>query len=263
VAKKRRSSGKKNLNFGIFFRRLFANKLVLTGLICAIILGGIFSGLWHFFRNSEIFTIRDIAVNKEGDYPFWEDESRLNSLLLGRNIFTVNMKNMEMLIRESSPQLEKVEVRRVLPDRLEIDIVPRQPVAFIDSGGGFIIDHEAVVLAKGGSIKDLVEIKGIRFFFSAPSKGERIDNQMLRKALLLLESLRARGLTEGHHIKDIDISDRNNIQLGIRRIKVKMGNNDFSRKVDDLKEILEDPEIDVDDIKYIDLRFENAVISPE
>jgi cell division septal protein FtsQ len=177
-------------------------------------------------------------------------------------MFNINLKDVKMLIEREVPQLKSVAVRRVFPDRLEIDVVSREPVAFIDTAKGLVIDKEGVILGRGGIQKDLVEIKGIRFFFSAPARGERINNAMLDKALMLLEGLREKGLTTRHKVKDIDVSDKNNIQLGILGVKVKMGNNDFSQKTDKLKEILEDPDVNVKDIKYIDLRFEEAVISP-
>jgi hypothetical protein len=66
------------------------------------------------------------------------------------------------------------------------------------------------------------------------------------------------------NIKDveyIDISGQNNILLGISGVTVKMGADDFSRKIDELKEILNDPNVNMRDINYIDLRFEDPVIS--
>lgn len=260
---RKRKTGQKGRNLGIFPAKIFKNRLVVTVLLCAIIMGGIFYGLWHFFFNSKFFAIKEIVVNKEGNYSFWTDESRLRDLFIGRNIFTVDLENMETFIRESSPQLERVEVRRIPPDRLEIDVVPREPVAFIGSRGGLVIDKEAVVLAKGRVPGNLVEIKGIRFFFTTPSRGERVENEMLEKALMLLGGLRERRLTGQYGVEYIDISDKNNIQLGIRGIKVKMGSDDFSRKINKLKEILEDPDVKPGRIDYIDLRFDTAVISPK
>ena len=47
------------------------------------------------------------------------------------------------------------------------------------------------------------------------------------------------------------------------RIVFVAGERDFSEKVIKLRQILRDPNIDMKDINYIDLRFQDAVISPK
>ncbi|MGB2630205.1 MAG: cell division protein FtsQ/DivIB [Candidatus Omnitrophota bacterium] len=242
--------------------RLFKNKLVLTALFYAVVLGGIFYGLWYFFHNSRFFTVNEIVINSQEKYGLWEGEDGLKRLYLGRNIFNVNPRDVRMLVKRDAPQFKTVVVRRVMPDRLEIDIVPREPVAYMNTGGGLIIDKDAVILAKGRNRNELVEIKGIRFFFSSPSEGEKVEDPMLDKALSLLKELNEKGITGRYRVGYVNVSDRNNILLDVLGVIVKMGEDGFSRKIDKLKEILEDPDVNIKDIKYIDLRFESPIISP-
>ena len=253
---------KRDIAFGGLFKRLVLNRFVLVVLLCVIVLGGVLYSLWYFFQNTRYFDISEIVVNKEGSYAFWEGEDKLKSLYLGRNIFNVSPKDLEILIKDDAPQLKKVVVRRVMPNRLEIDVIPREPEAFISSGRGFIIDKEAVVLARGGNEKDLVEIKGMRFFFSAPSRGEKIDSAMLDKALTLLGELREKRISPKYDVESINISDKNNIQLEVVGVAVKMGSSGFPQKIVKLKEIFEDPDVNAEDIEYIDLRFDKPIISP-
>jgi cell division septal protein FtsQ len=247
---------------GGLFKKLVVNRFILTAFLCAIVLGGVFYGLRHFFQNTRFFDVSEIVVSKEGGYAFWEGEDKIKNLYLGRNIFNVNPENLEILIKEDAPQLKTVVVRRVMPNRLEIDVVPREPAAFINAGRGFVIDKEAVVLSRGKSEKNLVEIKGMRFFFSAPARGERVENAMLDKALTLLEELREKRVLSEYRAESINISDKNNIQLEILGVVVKMGSSDFPKKIMKLKEIFEDPDVNVEDIEYIDLRFDSPIISP-
>jgi cell division septal protein FtsQ len=258
VARKRKKERKsKNLLNG-----LFSNKLFFAVIIFVVISGGVFYGLWQFFHNDQFFKIREISINEEGNYSLWEDKGRIKELYMGRNIFSISPKELEILIKSEAPQLKAAVIRRVMPDRLEIDVIPRRPVAFIDSGD-LIIDGEAVVLSAGTDGKDLARVKGIGFFFLRPKVGERIENAMLFRALMLLEGLREKGVSGSFPVDYVDVSDRNDVQLGIRGVVIKMGNEDFPEKIDRLKEILEDPNIDTNDIRYIDLRFETAVISPK
>ena len=258
MAKRKKQQNSKN-----FLKNIFANKFTLMVLLYAAIAVGVFYGLWQFFHNDKFFTIDEIVVNEEGNYSLWDGGARLKELYVGRNIFDVNPKDLEIMIKQEAPQLKTVVVRRVMPNKLEMDITPRMPIAFIDSGHkDIIIDAEGVVLSQTGPAKDLPQVKGIRFFFSRPSVGERINNAILSRALMLLESLRQKGLSEAFPVKYVDVSDRNNIQLNIIGITVKMGSGGFPDNINRLKEILEDPKVDTSDIEYIDLRFEKAIISP-
>ena len=241
--------------------KIFSKKPILILCLCAGLSGGAFYGAWHFFLNSPFFAIKEIAVNRHSGYSFREGERKLKRLYIGRNIFTVDLKQVQMLIKKDFPQLKKVEVRRGLPEALEIDIVSREPAAVIDAGGGIVIDAEGVVLSVGEKAKGLVKIKGIGFFLNMPSRGEKITNRVLERVLVLLDGLRAKMRENIKDIEYIDVSGRNTILFGISGVTVKMGTDDFSGKIDELKEILNDPDVNMGDIKYIDLRFEDPVMS--
>jgi cell division septal protein FtsQ len=265
VAKRRSSKKKKKKrrSGGSSIAKLIPWKTLFGLFVCAAILAGVVFGLRYFFLNSRFFSVREIVVNKERGYSFTEGERKLKRLYMGQNIFAINLKQVQSMLKNSFPQLKKAEVRRNLPDQLEIDIISREPVAVIGSSGGIVIDREGVVLGRGEGSKKLIEVKGISFFLNAPARGERITNKTLDKALVLLNGLRKKMHRNVRNMEYVDVSDRNNILLGIYGVTVKMGNGDFSRKIDKLNELLRDPNINMKDINYIDLRFEDVVISPK
>ncbi|MBD3426208.1 MAG: FtsQ-type POTRA domain-containing protein [Candidatus Omnitrophica bacterium] len=255
---KKRSRRSKGSSAGGFPSRLF-----VTALVAAVLMGGAVYGVWYFFLNSEFFAVRDIIVNKDQDYSFHAGERYLLNRYKGRNIFTVNARQVQTLVKSDYPQFKKVEIRRRFPDVLEVDIVSREPMAIIESGGGIVIDSEGVVLNVGEVRKGLVKVRGISFFLNMPERGEKITSGALDRALLLLEILRKKMGSEKANIEYIDISDRNNLVLGIYGAKVKMGSEDFFKKTQQLRDIINDPNINMDDIRYIDLRFDDAVIAPK
>ena len=68
------------------------------------------------------------------------------------NIFDLDLKVLREKL-EAVPEIEKVEVRRVLPDTLDIQITERIPVAFLeDVNAPFLVDKEGVVLRKSHAI---------------------------------------------------------------------------------------------------------------
>ena len=259
MAKKRasRRTGKKGSIFDPF-----GGRFLLSLFVYAVIIGGTFYGLRYFFLKSDFFVVREIYVNKDKGYAFKEGETKLNRLYSGRNIFQVDLKYAQTMIKSDFPQLKKVEVRRRFPDRLEVDIITREPVAVVDHGGGIVIDREAVVVALGYKGEGLTRIRGVGFFLNMPSRGEKIKNQMLEKGLVLIDGMRKKMPSRVKSVEYIDISDKNNIVLGISGVAVKMGADDFSHKLDRLDEMLRDPKLKLKDINYIDLRFKDAVIAP-
>jgi len=72
----------------------------------------------------------------------------------GRNIFTVDIGKLHAAL-DLLPQVERAEVRRVLPDRLDIRVVERQPVAWVAASAGaelapggnaFLVDSRGYVM---------------------------------------------------------------------------------------------------------------------
>lgn|GEM_PF-654791 len=246
-------------NFSL--RQTYLGRILMLGGIFVCVTAAFFYGVRYFFYNNVTFNIKEISVNMESEYSFDEDLDKLNEFYIGRNIFTVDLKQIQVLMRKNFPQFKKIEIRRNFPNVLEVDIVPRETAAVIDSGDGVLIDSEGVVLAIGESPRGIVKIKGMNFFLKMPEKGDRIKNEALIRALLFLRGLSKKGDIDKKNIDFIDIHDRNNIQISISGVIVKVGKDDFLRKIDSLKEILNDPELNVKDLKYIDLRFEDAVIS--
>jgi cell division septal protein FtsQ len=261
MAKKR--SVKKTGKKGGSGRNPLAAKLIMTLVICAIAAGCMAFGLNYFFTNSEFFTVREIFVNKDKSYHFKEGEAKLNRAYAGRNIFSVDLKDIQSDLKTDFPQLKKIEVRRCFPDRIEVDIITRDPVAVIDYNGGVVIDREAVVVGVGYKPEGLLKIRGVGFFLNMPAKGEKLSTETLEKGLVLLDGVRQKMSANIKNVTYIDVSDKNNIVLGVQGVAVKMGADDFSHKLDKLNEMLRDSKLNWKEINYIDLRFKDAVIAPK
>lgn len=261
---RKQTSRKKSSRGGSFsLENIVPPRPIILALVLLALLAGVGYGARYYFLNSSVFAVKNIVVNKDRNYSFASGERKLKGLYVGRNIFKIDLSQVQALVNSNFPQLRKIEVRRNLPDVLEVDIVSRDPVAVIDSLGGVVIDRAGVVLNVGSDTEDLVKIRGINFFLNRPQTGERIENKSLDKALVLLEGFKKKIPRGSKSVEYIDISDKSNIVVEVQGVKVKMGSGDFLRKIGELKDILNDPDINMNDINYIDLRFDNAVISPK
>lgn len=102
--------------------------LLLLGLVGGVAFGG--RGLLNrLIWENPGYAIADIRVTTDGLL------TRVQVLELlevweGKNIFTVDVAKMKRDL-DALPQVEKAEIQRHLPDRLEIRIVERQPVAWV------------------------------------------------------------------------------------------------------------------------------------
>lgn len=262
MAKKKnkgRVKSKKRGQGGFRLKSIFSRP-VLTIILCAALAAGAAYGLRCFFLSSRFFAIKEISVTSDRGETFTAGRKKLERLYLGRNIFSVDLNQTATLIVNEFPQFRKVEVRRRLPEVLEVDIVNRRPAARIHSGG-VVIDKEGVVLAAGEKDDGLVTIRGLNFFLNVPSRGTKIRDASLEKGLILISGLNRKMSGRKDSIEYIDVADKKNLILGISGVTVKMGADDLAGKIDKLNDMLADPNVDIDDINYIDMRFDEPVMS--
>lgn len=263
MAKTRKKKNvKKKLD--ISFLNVFKDVRLAAGFAIVLLIAGSIAGIGYLFLNSPFFEIKEVHVIGGVEAEKLKIGKKAEALYDFRNIFTVDLKNAGSFLVKEVPEIKQIEIRRRMPDTLEIEVLIREPVAFIASGRGIVIDREGIVLSselKGSG--DLILVKGINFFLRTPRSGEVVRTRAIDKALLLIDLIKRKNIQKRHRVKYIDISDLDNIIVSVDNVVVKMGNDDFQWKINRLKEILEDPAIDAKGIGYIDLRFEDAVISPK
>lgn len=108
----------------------------LTGLLALLVLAGTgFGGhaLWQMlFLDNADYALRQIELKTDG----WLTETDIMDvagLLPGESIFAISLTGARRELLSLS-QITDVEMRRVMPDRLELLLRERQPVAWISGG---------------------------------------------------------------------------------------------------------------------------------
>ena len=251
--KKRSNKSKGSSNFPV--------KAVMLSIICAIFLTGIFFGLKYFFLYSQYFVVKNVVVNSDQKDTFRWGEEEVKRRYTGDNIFAVNLKHVQLFIERTYPQLKKVEIKRDLPDTIGVNIVSRRAIAVIDTSGGVVIDSDGVVLSIGKPKEDLTAIKGINF--KSPTVGQKLYNKPLNKTLALVQAVHKKIPSLHGEVIYVDISNSSNVLLNVSGVLIKMGLDNFSRKIEILKNITKDPDVNMKDLKYIDLRFDEIVMAPK
>ncbi len=253
VKKKPRKSSGSGFSTGDVLPKVTASVIVLSLAVFAVF------SLRHYFLNSPTFDVKYIAVNKSSPASFQGGEQALDKRYLGRNIFSVVPSQVELLLRKDYPNLKMIRVRRIFPDTVEVDLVPRESFACIESAGGIVLDRGGMVLSSGEIPPGLVRVKGVNFFLSRPQPGIVIGDKNVVTALGLIDTLLNSGKILRGDLESLDVSDQNNIWVTAKGVPVNFGNDDFERKTVTLRDILSDPKIDLGGVRYIDLRFKDPV----
>ena len=220
-----------------------------------------------FLYNSGYFMLR--KVRTESLFLDQRAVNSINSQILkaygGRNIFSVPLKGISASLKRIYPDSKDISASLRLPDRLNVAVRFKRPVALVRDSKLYPIDDEGVVLPSVGAvyIKDLpvIEGAGIRY---AKEVGRKSSSEKVRLALDLLKEIRAsRYLTE-YGVVSIDTSNVSNISYRTKNgIEVFAGSDDFGGRLDSLENTLRDRRLDKDKIRYIDVSTRDVIIGPK
>lgn len=122
-----------------------------------------------FLYGSDYFRLKSVGVKDNFLEPKARTyiSSQLFNLYKGRNMFKVDLKGIAESLETAYPDAKEITVRIALPDKIEVYMKFRKPVAFVRNAKLYPIDEEGYVLPSFdvGSIKDLPVIDGVSLRF--------------------------------------------------------------------------------------------------
>ena len=200
-------------------RRLQKGFFVLASLL--IVLSLIGAGVFGAQRllNSVFFTNPDYAVHS---VEVATDGELARDVVLrtaqiddGSNIFSINLSAVEDRLR-ALPQVEEVNVQRLLPDKLKIVIQERRPIAWIASAdanksgfnydSAYLVDRRGIVLKPKGSAPEYMTLPiVIGVDLTNVTVGQPIDRDPVKAALELIRDC-PEVLQSRFQIATIDVS---------------------------------------------------------
>ncbi|MDP3789030.1 MAG: cell division protein FtsQ/DivIB, partial [Candidatus Omnitrophota bacterium] len=193
------------------------------------------------------------------------DYSIVGKTAVGKNIFRVNLRAIEQHMLNNYHELRSLEIKRSFPDAITVAAVLRKPVAQLAHERYYPIDGECVVLSGVTDLPDkrLPVISGINVNLPK-SIGKRINSQSLRQALILFKFIKESGILKNHILGEINAGNMKGMSFVLDgNMEVRIGYEDYTVRLKNLKAILADPKIWPSDIGYIDLRFGEPVIGPK
>jgi cell division protein FtsQ len=155
-----------------------------------------------FLQTSAALAVRQIEVNGTSRTRM-DDLLRVAGLREGINIFSIDMERARLRL-EQHPWVRSASVRRVVPDRLVLEIVEQRPVALVSLEGVYLVNPAGEIFKRfqPGEGVDLPVITGIDRSSMAddPALAQRRIVEALAMVELVdkTECLRGRQLAEVH-----------------------------------------------------------------
>lgn len=195
-----------------------------------------------FLMTSALFNTK--TINVMGNKRVSQQEIiRISGLNYQQNIFRINTKETMKNIFQN-PYVEKIKIRRGLPNIINIDIIEREPIVLVPYVGSYLyVDSHGIVVEINSSIEgmELPLIKGLKFNTFKLGEEIKVDNKLqLTGVIKLISEIKRAGLNQ--EITEINAEDILNLKLTTKSgIKVNLGDDsNINTKIPLAKAILQD-----------------------
>lgn len=212
----------------------FLYKLLAFVLIC----GAIGLALAMFFK------IEDIEISGSSRYTN-QQITAAAEIRVGDNLFFLNKYDAAARIRRQLPYVETVQFRRVLPNKLVVQVTECQdPVAIKQDGTVYLLCDKGTIVdtVSGAKWSQYIQIEGLTLLdpqVGAEARAAATQQSVLERLLTILTLLDDKGML--HQVQVIDLSDAARITIRYTdRFDVQfLWDADFDYKLDYLAAVVD------------------------
>ena len=189
----------------------------------------------------------------------------------GRSVLRIPLAQRRAQL-EALPWVERATVRRALPNRIEVEIVERTPIAFVRDGTDlFLADKDGMILDR--PLEADFHFPVVTGITAAMPREDRARRMQLMSDFM--NQIRQARADAGDSVSEIDLSDANDVQATFAGLQgagaavpgallVHFGNSDFHDKFQVLLNNISQWQAAAGQIASVDLRFEReVVVNPE
>ena len=236
--------------------------ILLILIACAVFIGY----LWKSLNTSDFFKIKDIIIKNNDTVDL--------SYLKGKNIFNLDLEQESENISGAYPDYRRINLVRILPNRLFVDFIKRKALALVKLYRYFALDEDGVLFYGEAEPQELELpiILGLETKIFGPRPGKVYKIPELTLVLnIIKEFKRSQGL-KNYKIKRIDVTNPSGTSIFIpcvldegdrmqfENLEVKVGQDNIKDKIIILEGLITQERSNLSSIKYIDLRFREPVI---
>ena len=213
--------------------------------VCAAVLG--------IAVYSPIFTLKDIRV--EGlVYLTKEDIMRISGIYRGEPLFQLQTDVVTKRLMQDL-RIEEAVVRRSLPDKLDMIIKERKPVATIGCEYGYLdLDRQGKVIDGYTSLKTMAIPMITGIILHDVYIGDDVDDESVKKVLYFLQQLDESSLNQ---ISEIAVQPTGYLTAyTMNSVQIRLGKMErLEEKASLTRSFLEDLKTSTRPIEYVDFNF--------
>ena len=185
------------------------------------------------------------------------------------NLLNLNIKTIQERI-ENHPFIKSAIVSREFPSSLNIDVVERLPLAYINNASQmYLVDSEGIVLPvrKGQFDFDVPILSGFNSDENLYPIGNRSLSQKVLESVSFLTEIKNNHTVLYNDLSEVQISTADEYILCLSKYptKIYLGVNEISNQLSILHKfsIMLNNKRSLHDFHYVDLRYKNQVIVKE
>jgi cell division septal protein FtsQ len=228
---------------------LFIGFVFFTGYVNAV----------EFLMSSPLFEVKDVMIDRSIQFI----DLRSLKDLKGNNIFKIDIKKIDRQIAATYPYIAQLRVVRQLPDRILILAKKREPLMQIYFKNKYLLlDTEGVALYYTLTPAVLPQVYGISLEREWLFLGGHIRGPALSKVVDILNMFKESSYLRRWRIHTVQAGNLSKIDLVVgENMHVILDQDDTQDKIELLQMLISANKIDLNQVKYIDLRFKEPVIA--
>jgi len=213
----------------------------------------------EFLTSSPLFEVKDVMIDRSIQFI----DLRALKDLKGTNIFKIDIQKVDRQIAEHYPYIAQLRVVRQLPDRILVLAKKREPLMQIFYKKKYLLlDSEGVPLYYTLQPALLPQVYGIPLERDWLFLGRAIRGPEMSKVVDILNMFKQSAYLRRWRIHAVQAENLSKIDLLVgENMHVILDQDDTEDKIELLQMLASSNKIDLDKVKYIDLRFKEPVIA--
>jgi len=244
---------KKKLKIPPYAKYIFIGVLVISFGFIAI------NRIQYLFSHVDYFKVRSVTIDPSVQFVNKRDFRGL----MGKNIFTIDLKAVQRKLNYKYPQAARLKVIKRFPNQISILAKQRAPYAQLQiQSKTIVLDKEAVILSLNeGKDKKLPSIVGTKLNNPKLVLGMPLKGSDISLTLKIIKLFKANSSLASYTIKDINIENLSKIHFTLsNQLDVIIDRDKIAQKIRVLGVILAQDRLDLKDVNYVDLRFKEPII---
>ncbi len=264
----RRKAPPQKLHKNRFLSRLLGLLRFFARLGAFVLLAAFLASIFVYAYYSDKFALRNVAF--EGCKQV--DTNRLEALIREKfpsNLLRINLDQLRILL-EHETWIRRVEIRRVLPSNLIIQVQVRVPSVILDLRGELMLaDDDGVLLDRYDPKYGKLDVPVFKGVLGDDANGYRLyqeeNSERIRLGRQLLSDLDSGSPDYPKSISEVDLSEKNDIKVTLvdDTAEIHLGDRDFLKRFRTLLSNMtqyRELKAEYTEVAAVDLRFDGQII---